>query len=88
MGRLRIKKKEVLIPFRETLAYRLMLITAMVIASMIGAYVMSTSAPLSAPFISAIAVSSASLAGLFYHLGRLKYARVSQDAMKRIRRKS
>ena len=39
VGRLRIKKKEAVIPFRETLAYRMILLAASVIAFFIALYI-------------------------------------------------
>jgi len=40
MGRFRIKKKEVVIPFRETLAYRMILLTGSIIMFLFALYVM------------------------------------------------
>ena len=40
MGRLKIKKKEVVIPFRETLAYRMLLLTASIVVFVVALYVM------------------------------------------------
>src|SRR2546427_11573848 len=55
MGRFRIKKKEVVIPFRETLGYRMILLTGSIIMFLFASYVMIGSLPagITASFIGA-----------------------------------
>jgi hypothetical protein len=89
MGRLRIKKKEKVIPFRETMAYRLLLILSSGIVFIVM-FVQATAA-LRAGNRAALIISSifgvlAAIA-LFYNGGQARYARVSEHASKRMRRR-
>src|SRR5215472_16846952 len=40
MGRMRIKKKEAVIPFRETLAFRMILLSGSVVVFLVALYIM------------------------------------------------
>ncbi len=88
MGRLRIKKKEAVIPFRETLAYRMILITSSVIAIIVALYVMigalRTSIPVS--IASGVIGITAGIA-LFYNLDLLRTARVPKQTLNRMKRR-
>jgi hypothetical protein len=89
MGRLRIKKKEKVIPFRETMAYRLLWITASAVLFMFMFYEATTSFQTGnrpGLIVSSI-VGALALAGIFYNLDRARYARVSEHTTKRIRRR-
>ena len=89
MGRLRIKKKEATIPFRETLAYRMFLLTGSVVLLLIALYVsigaMTTSNTVSLVASALIGVSAAF--AVFYNLNHLSDARVSQRTLKRMKRR-
>src|SRR5262245_54652547 len=89
MGRYRIKKKEVSIPFRETLAYRLLLVTGSAVVFIVVLY-QATRALQAGNTTTAIilgAVSAVATISAFYNLDRARYARVSDRAARRMRRK-
>ena len=89
MGRLRVKKKEATIPFRETLAYRMFLLTGSVILLLIALYMSvgamssGSTTPLIASAVSGIAAAFA----VFYNLNHLRDARIPQRTLKRMRRR-
>jgi hypothetical protein len=89
MGRLRIKKKEAVIPFRETMAYRSLLLIALVVVLLtalsvaIGA--LRTNATVT--LIASAAVGFAAAFGIFYNLNRLSSARVPPRTLKRMKRR-
>jgi formate hydrogenlyase subunit 3/multisubunit Na+/H+ antiporter MnhD subunit len=89
MGRMRIKKKEKIVPFRETMAYRLLLITASGILFMsmfIQAWAGFQAGNRTAVVISSI-IGVLALVGIFYNLDRARYAQVSEHASKRMRKR-
>jgi hypothetical protein len=89
MGRLRIKKKETVVPFRSTLAYRLLLTTASVILMAFTLYQLiaairarnTTMLTLSA-LMSALATMA-----LFYNIGQVRNAKVPERTLKRMHRR-
>ena len=89
MGRLRIKKKEVAIPFRETLAYRMMLFTGSVVVFLIALYVAigALRANVTVSFIASAAVGVAAAFAVFYNLDHLRDARIPQRTLKRMKRR-
>jgi uncharacterized membrane protein (GlpM family) len=87
MGRMRIKKKETVLPFRETLAYRMILIGASIIAFMIALYLLVSA--ISTNMTMAIAsgvVGLAAALSLFYNLDRLREAKVPKRTLNRMKR--
>jgi Na+/melibiose symporter-like transporter len=88
MGRLKIKKKEAVIPFRETLAYRMMLVAASIVAFVVAMFVLAGATTVAgATFISAAAIGVAAAVATFYNLNHLRHARVPQRTLKRMRRR-
>lgn len=89
MGRLRIKKKEATIPFRETLAYRMMLFTGSVVAFLIALYIAigALRANVTVSFIASAAVGVAAAFAIFYNLDHLRDARIPQRTLKRMKRR-
>jgi len=89
MGRYRIKKKEAVVPFRETLAYRLLLITGCVIVFGIGLFQLADAmrAGRTIAIIATAIVCAAAGIGIFYNLDRARLAKVSDTPAKRFRRK-
>lgn len=89
MGRLRIKKKEVTIPFRETLAYRMLLLTGSVIVFLAALYIAigALSANVSISFIASAAIGVAAAFAIFYNLDHLRDARIPQRTLKRMKRR-
>ena len=88
MGRLRVKKKESAIPFRETLAYRMFLLTGSVILLLIALY-MSVGAMSSggAALIASAAIGIAAAFTVFYNLNHLRDARIPKRTLKRMKRR-
>jgi len=84
---MRIKKKETVLPFRETLAYRMILIGASIIAFMIALYLLVSA--ISTNMTMAIAsgvVGLAAALSLFYNLDRLREAKVPKRTLNRMKR--
>jgi hypothetical protein len=88
MGRLRIKKKESVIPFRDTLAYRLLLTAASVVPLMATAYFFMkyVSSGNTTGMIISVGAAVMAATAVFYNLGQMRNARVSASAMKRAKR--
>jgi hypothetical protein len=87
MGRMRIKKNETVLPFRETLAYRMILIGASIIAFVIALYLLVSA--ISTNMTMAIAsgvVGLAAALSLFYNLDRLREAKVPKRTLNRMKR--
>ena len=89
MGRLRIKKKDVVTPFRETVAYRMLLLTLAIFLCLYTIY--ETAVALAenntlAFIIAAILAVGAAIV-VFYNLERLSQARIPQRTMKRMKRR-
>ena len=90
MGRLRVKKKEAVIPFRDTLAYRLLLAAGSVFLFLLTVYFLMKYAG-SGNNIGMIASAiSAVMAGtaVFYNLGQVRNARVPASTLKRAKRRN
>lgn len=89
MGRLRIKKKDVTIPFRETLAYRILLLTGSVIVFLTALYVAmgALSAGVTISFIVSAAIGVAAAFAIFYNLDHVRNARIPQRTLKRMKRR-
>ena len=88
MGRMRIKKKEVVIPFRETMAFRLIVVASWVVVFIIALYTLAgafrTSTPLA--IISGIA-SIAAAYGIIYNLDHMRDAKVPKNTLNRMKRR-
>ena len=89
MGRLRIKKKETVIPFRETLAYRMMLLAGTVVVFLIALYIMvgALQANITVSFISAGVVAAAAAFAIFYNLDHLRDARIPKQTLNKMKRR-
>ena len=90
MGRLRIKKKAEVIPFRETLAYRMILLTMSGVLFLIFVYRMFASFREDNTYSMMLFTGLTLLTGfaVFYNMENLKNVRFSPDAMKRMKRRS
>jgi hypothetical protein len=89
MGRLKIKKKETVMPFRETMAYRMMLLTLSIVFFVYTVYEMTVSMAennMLAFIIAAVAGVAAAFA-IFYNLGRLRNARIPSTTVRRMKRR-
>jgi hypothetical protein len=89
MGRMRIKKKDAVLPFRETMAYRLLLATGSLILLLFVVYFLLTyirSGNRTGVIVSVVAAVMA-VTSLFYNLGEVRNAKVPASALKRARRR-
>jgi len=89
MGRLRIKKKDAVIPFRQTMAYRLLLAVGSLIVVLFTVYFLTTylrAGNTTGVIISAAATIMA-VTGMLYNLGEVRNARVPSSTLKRARRR-
>ena len=88
MGRMRIKKKDAVIPFRETMAYRMIFAGASLIVFVVALYnlvgALSTS-PTRAIASGAIGVAAAF--GIFYNLDHLREAKIPKRTLNRMKRR-
>ena len=75
MGRMRIKKKDVTVPFRETLAYRLLLVLGSILIFLFTLYEMITAltAKNTVAFVIALVAGVLSAMSLFYNLERARH---------------
>ena len=89
MGRLRIKKKEVAMPFRETLAYRMLLSTGSIVLFLVALYLAIGALRAGDTVLSIASVVGGIIAalGTFYNLDRLRNARIPQGTLKRMKRR-
>ena len=89
MGRLRIKKKETVIPFRETLAYRMMLLAGSLIAFLIALYIMigALRAGITVSFVASGVVAAGAAFAIFYNLDHLRDARIPKQTLNRMKRR-
>src|SRR5262245_26008140 len=87
MGRMRIKKKEAILPFRETMAYRMILAGASFIVLMSAIYFLFALSTNTTLAIAAGAVGVAAAFGIFYNLDQLRYAKVPKRTMNRMKRR-
>lgn len=89
MGRLRIKKKDAVLPFRQTMAYRLLLaigslLIVMVTVFFVIRYIQSGN---NIGMIVSIAVTVMGLTALLYNLGEVRNAKVPASTLKRAKRR-
>ena len=89
MGRLRIKKKESVIPFRDTLAYRMLLTAVSLALLMVTIYFLMKyiGSGYTTGMIVSVGAAVMAATAVFYNLGQIKNARVSPSAMKRAKRR-
>jgi polyferredoxin len=89
MGRMKIKKKETTLPFRQTMAYRMMLLTLSILFFIFTLYEMVTSlsANNTLAFIMSAVVGVGAAIAVFYTLDHLRDGRVPATTMKRMRRR-
>ena len=88
MGRMRIKKKEAVIPFRETLAFRMILLSGSVVVFMVALYILV--AYLGSNLTVAIAsgvVGVAAAFAIFYNLDHLREAKIPKQTLNRMKRR-
>jgi hypothetical protein len=88
MGRMRIKKKEAVIPFRETLAFRLIVAGGWAVVFLVALYVLAGSfrTSLALTIVSGI-VSVAAAYGVIYNLDHMREAKVPKQTLNRMKRR-
>ena len=86
---MKIKKKDVVEPFRETLAYRMMLLTGWILVFIFATYQFITAvrAGSTIGLIIAGALSAGAIFGVIYNSGRLKSAKIPPRTAKRLHRR-
>ena len=89
MGRMRIKKKETVIPFRETVAYRMMCLLASVVAFAIAFYIMvgALRAGVTISFIVSGVFAIAAAFAAFFNIDRLRSAKIPKQTLNRLKRR-
>src|SRR5262249_43628075 len=75
MGRMRIKKKEAVVPLRETMAYRMILIGISLAVFMTALYLLVSSISTNRNLaIASGVIGAAATIGIFYNLDQLRFA--------------
>lgn len=89
MGRMRIKRKDSVIPFRKTLAYRLLLATGSFLLLLFTVYSIVRYVNLgnNTGIVVSVLGSVMAVTALFYNLGEVRNARVPESTLKRSRRR-
>ena len=89
MGKVRIKKKEVVLPFRDTLAYRMILLSGSVIVLLAALYVMvgALARNITVSFIVSGVIGVASAFAVFYNVDHLRDAKIPKQTLNRMKRR-
>jgi len=89
MGRLRIKQKDIVIPFRQTMAYRLALAAGSLVLVILTTYFLMRyiQSGNNVGIIASIAGAVMAVTSLFYNLGEVRNAKVPASTLKRARRR-
>jgi hypothetical protein len=88
MGRMRIKKKEAVIPFRETLAFRMIILAGWVVVFFVALVILAGAfrTNIVLAIVSGIA-SVASAYGIIYNLDHLRDAKIPKQTLHRMKRR-
>src|SRR5216110_3482045 len=87
MGRMRIKKKEEFMPFRETLAFRMILLSGSVVVFIVALYILV--GKLTTNITAAVAsgaVGTAAAFAIFYNLDHMRDAKIPKRTIDRMKR--
>jgi hypothetical protein len=89
MGRLKIKKKDVVTPFRQTMAYRMMLLTLSIIFFVYTLYeaAVALAENNTLAFLIAVVIAVVGAILVFYNLDQLSKARIPARTLKRMKRR-
>jgi hypothetical protein len=89
MGRLKIKKKEAVMPFRQTMAYRMILLTLSILLFVWTLYemVVSLMANNTLAFIIAAVMGILAAFTVFYNLDHLRDAKIPAATARRLKRR-
>jgi hypothetical protein len=89
MGRIRIKKKDRVLPFRETVAYRFLIVAIAAILFVIALYQFFSawgSDDSTSMIIAGLASAAAAFLGI-YNFAQMQHARIPKQTLQRMRRK-
>ena len=85
---MRIKKKETVLPFRETLAFRMLLLGVSVLVFIVALYIFSGAFRSNIPLaIGAAVVTIGAAFAIFYNLDHMKEARIPKQTMNRMKKR-
>ena len=89
MGRLRIKKKDIVVPFRQTMAYRLLLAAGSLVLLILTTYFLTKyfQSGNNVGMIVSVAGVVMAVTSLFYNLGEVRNAKVPSSTLKRAKRR-
>jgi polyferredoxin len=89
VGRVRIKKKDVPLPFRQTMAYRMLMLALSILFFVYTLYEMTVSlmANNTLAFILAVLVGLAAAFTIFHNLDHLRDAKIPAQTVKRMKRR-
>jgi hypothetical protein len=89
MGRLRIKKKEAIIPFRETLAYRMMLLAASVVGFLVALYILigALQTGMTISLVASGVIAAGGAFAIFYNADHLRDAKIPKQTLTRMKRR-
>ena len=88
MGRMRIKKKEVVMPFRDTLAFRMILLAGSIVVFIVALYILAGA--LTTNITAAVASGAVGIAAalaIFYNLDHLREAKIPKQTLNRMKRR-
>ena len=85
---MRIKKKEAVIPFRETLAFRMIIVAGWVVVFFVALFILASAyrTNIVLAIVSGIA-SVAAAYGIIYNLDHLRDAKVPKQTLNRMKRR-
>lgn len=88
MGRLKIKKKDTVLPFRETVAYRFLMVAGSAILFLISLFqlIRNIGSESTTLLVITIALTLGTAALTLFHLGRISHAKVPRSAQQRMKR--
>jgi hypothetical protein len=88
MGRMRIKKKEVVLPFRETVAYRMLLLAGSIIVFVVALFVMVGAFQANTiTFVASATIGVAAAFAVFYNLNHLRDAKIPKQTLQKMKRR-
>jgi hypothetical protein len=89
VGRLRIKKKEAVIPLRETLAYRMMLLAGSVVVFLIALYLMISALQtgITASFVISGVIAAGGAFAIYYNVEHIRDAKIPKQTLNRMKRR-
>ena len=89
MGKLRIKKKEAVLPFRQTVAYRFIILAVVFVVFLLAAYQMVSALLVgnTTNFIIAAVLAVTTAVTAYFNLERMKEAKVPKKTLQRMKRR-